>query len=313
MRTVGGGRPTATTGALSGVAPREPQRKGGPKSTKTASLASRARVLTEASALSVESTTDSSPSTPIVSPERRARAPSSDAAVPSDDRDAAVAASTAKHPSSARPSRRKYTTTDRGIPYVAPTQSFERSAVDLETAAENADAAHVPSSTGMPLPRGKKYHFFICHHQASGGPQCGNLCKLLQKLGYSVWYDKDRSSDEVNVHGMQDGVHYSMCLLIFLSGRKERDGNPDPTGQYEGPFTRWYCHDEMRTAREAGLEIVGMQETDDGRRAKADIGLEKAGAARSKHTDWEQNVKLLDTVNFIPYRDNSWELPGMLL
>ena len=34
------------------------------------------------------------------------------------------------------------------------------------------------------LPPGKRYHFFICHHQGSGGDQAHLLCMLLENKGY---------------------------------------------------------------------------------------------------------------------------------
>ena len=44
-----------------------------------------------------------------------------------------------------------------------------------------------------------------------------------------------------NLKGMKEGVTSSECVMIFLSGRVEKDGQPDTvTGKYEGPFTRWF-------------------------------------------------------------------------
>ena len=96
------------------------------------------------------------------------------------------------------------------------------------------------------LPPGKRFHFFICHHQGSGGDQAHLLCKLLEDKGYRVWHDNSQRADQRNLQGMKKGVRESECLMIFLSGRKEKDGMPDRAGEYEGPFTRWFCH-ELRT------------------------------------------------------------------
>ena len=76
---------------------------------------------------------------------------------------------------------------------------------------------------------------------------------------------------------MKAGVRASECLLIFLSGRKETDGQPDPAGAYEGPFTRWFCHEEMATAHTEGLRCVGVMETD-ARHGTPDFGEEKTRA-----------------------------------
>lgn len=102
------------------------------------------------------------------------------------------------------------------------------------------ELALFPSARSRPqLAEGKKYHFFVCHHQGSGGDQAYLLSKFLEDRGYSVWYDNSREADRRNLQGMRDGVVESECLLIFLSGRKETDGLADPAnGVYEGPFTR---------------------------------------------------------------------------
>ena len=145
---------------------------------------------------------------------------------------------------------------------------------------------------GFPLPAGKKYHFFICHHQVrvlfpkripsslqgppfaasmsrcdfdsgapclqgSGGDQANLLFVNLKDLGFKVWYDNGQNADHRNLQGMKQGVRESVCLLIFLSGRKETNGQADLGGEYEGPFTRWFCQEEMATAHEHDLDFVG--------------------------------------------------------
>ena len=106
------------------------------------------------------------------------------------------------------------------------------------------------------LPPGKDYHFFICHHQGSGGNQAKILSQQLTEIGCKVWYDNAMRGSDRNLEGMRRGVRASVSMLIFLSGRKERDGMPDPHhGEYEGTFTRWFCHEEMHEALEAGLKV----------------------------------------------------------
>jgi hypothetical protein len=111
----------------------------------------------------------------------------------------------------------------------------------------SAGTALARSTTNGPwvLSAGKRFHFFICHHQGSGGDQSNLLCVRLQAMGFRVWYDNDQLATERNLQGMRQGVRESECFLIFLSGRKERDTLADPNGEYEGPFTRWFCHEEM--------------------------------------------------------------------
>ena len=71
-----------------------------------------------------------------------------------------------------------------------------------------------------PLPPGKRFHFFICHHQGSGGDQAHLLTMLLENKGYRVWHDNSQQLSHRNLQGMKQGVNESECLLIFLSGRR---------------------------------------------------------------------------------------------
>lgn len=168
----------------------------------------------------------------------------------------------------------------------------------------------------LQLPNGKKYHFFICHHQSSGGNQARILFDQLTALGCTVWYDMDQPLHERTLDGMKRGVRQSLTLLIFLSGRRERDGQPDVNGDYEGPFTRWFCHEEMGTALEAGLHIIGVMETDP-RFGVPDIKLERVRALTGRNgrpvsARAHKNVKLLDEVCFLPRRTQQHELKGYL-
>ena len=116
---------------------------------------------------------------------------------------------------------------------------------------------------------------------------------------------------------MKSGVRESMCLMIFLSGRKETDGVADMNGLYEGPFTRWFCHEEMTTAHEKGLRCIGVMETDD-RIGRPDLGLEKSRALTGGsgggpvNPNAKHNVHLLDDTAFIPYRRQQHEVDAML-
>ena len=121
-----------------------------------------------------------------------------------------------------------------------------------------------------------------------------------------------------NLKGMKEGVTASECVIIFLSGRVEKDGQPDTvTGKYEGPFTRWFCHEEMATARQTGAKIIGVMETDERHntpefvqeKTRARTGGREGGAV---HEHVEDNLKLLDDVCFIPLRRQQHEIPAML-
>ena len=98
------------------------------------------------------------------------------------------------------------------------------------------------------------------------------------QLGFKVWYDNGEHCDQRNLTGMKEGVRASACVLVFLSGRHEINGQPchknDSAGRYEGPFTRWYCHEEMAEAHRACVGFVGLKEEDD-RHAPPDFALEK--------------------------------------
>jgi hypothetical protein len=172
--------------------------------------------------------------------------------------------------------------------------------------------------TVPPLPHGKRYHFFLCHHQNSGGDQSHLLCESLTARGFSVWYDNSQQGVHRNIDGMKTGVQESVCLLLFLSGRKEnQDGNADSNGEYEGLFTRWFCHEEMSTAHAAGLRCIGVMETDT-RKGAPDLSLEKgraiSGGPREQpvHPDAHANIHLLDDICFIPFRREAHEKEAML-
>ena len=168
-----------------------------------------------------------------------------------------------------------------------------------------------------PLPRGKRFHFFICHHQGSGGDQANNLCLQLKERGYIVWYDNKMPTEKRNLEGMKAGVKESVCILLFHSGRKETDRRPDPAGQYESPFTRWFCNEEMNAAYEAGLGFVGVCE-DMEEHGKPNRLLEKRraltggedGGPVSPHAD--RNLRLLDELCFIPFERQSHLVEAML-
>ena len=160
---------------------------------------------------------------------------------------------------------------------------------------------------------GKRHHFFLCHHQGSGGDQTNLLCLRLQDIGYKVWYDNRQMATDRNLIGMKKGVAESECLLIFLSGRKETDTLPDSNGQYEGTFTRWFCHEEMAAATANRLRFVGVMETED-RRGKPDFAQEKRRALGPPLVNGHapQNVRLLDELCFIPFRRQQHEVEAML-
>jgi hypothetical protein len=121
---------------------------------------------------------------------------------------------------------------------------------------------------------------------------------------------------------MKRGVRHSLSLLIFLSGRRETDGEADKAGEYEGPFTRWYCHEEMATARKHGLTIVGVKE-EDVRFGKPDFELERQrgmmggkvgadGVCGPVHLQAPENLELLNKVCFISRRTQQHEIKGYI-
>lgn len=84
-----------------------------------------------------------------------------------------------------------------------------------------------------------------------------------------------------------------------------------------GPFTRWFCNEEMAEARKAGLKIVGVMEEDPrfGRpnlqeeRRRALTGGEHGGPV---HPEAEVNIELLHQVCFIPRRTQEHEVHAMV-
>ena len=138
----------------------------------------------------------------------------------------------------------------------------------------------------------------------------------MEKRGFRVWYDNRRAADHRNLEGMKRGVRESEVFLIFLSGRKETSGQPDLNGEYEGPFTRWFCQEEMTAAHEAGLRCVGVKE-DDERFGKPDFALEKSRSSSGKdggpiHERAAMNARILDEICFIDFRRQQHEMKGMI-
>ena len=165
------------------------------------------------------------------------------------------------------------------------------------------------------LPR--KYDFFICHHQGSGGLQARSLSDDLTRRGYTVWLDNKVDRSERTLDGMCRGVQSSRNIIIILTGRYEiyNTGNPcgpDSNGAtYQSPFSRWFCHEELKTARAAHVNIMGVQEMDQ-RFSKPDFGLCKASAGGHVATVVEANLKLLDDICFIPLHAEKHERSAML-
>ncbi len=129
-------------------------------------------------------------------------------------------------------------------------------------------------------------------------------------------------ADHRNLAGMKKGVQKSACVLIFLSGRRETLRKADPNGEYEGPFTRWFCHEEMAAAHKAGVPFVGVQEQMI-EHDKPDFALEKSRALTggkdeagntapvSKHV--EQNLQLLEELCFIPFERQAHLVEAMVI
>eukprot|EP01048_Picozoa_sp_COSAG05_P015867 COSAG05_NODE_1967_length_3771_cov_3.260076_1_plen_352_part_00 len=152
--------------------------------------------------------------------------------------------------------------------------------------------------------------------KVQGGDQANILRLLLESYGYKVWYDNGVPATDRTLPGMMKGVTESLCLLIFLSGRRETDAVHDPHGEYEGPFTRWFCHEEMSMAWKQELNFVGVLETEE-RFCKPDFALEKKRAKTGNsggavHANAARNVRLLDQLCFIPFRRQAHEVPAMI-
>ena len=95
---------------------------------------------------------------------------------------------------------------------------------------------------------------------------------------------------------------------------------PDSRGVYEGPFTRWYCHQEMATACLERLPVIGVMEVDE-RYHRADLAEEKhrartGGANGGPITPHAEDIlALLDGPNsvvFLPFRRQQHEMEAML-
>ena len=165
-----------------------------------------------------------------------------------------------------------------------------------------------------------KYAFFICHHQGSGGKQAEILAQKLQGRGHTVWLDNKVDRTERTLDGMRRGVRSSRNVIILLTGRYERDGracdSTTPGAVYESPFSRWFCHEELKTAREAGVRILGVQEMDERHNKPNFAKIKEVVRSRPSsdpiHEAAEENLKLLDDTCFINLRVERHEVPSMM-
>ena len=128
---------------------------------------------------------------------------------------------------------------------------------------------HVAARQWHPLPPGKEFHFFLCHHQGSAADTVAALQGHLEQMGYRCWRDNDQKMEQRDIPGMCEGVRTSCCVLLFYSGRFERrmpNGESiadTANGSYESPFTRWFCHLEMLIARSNRVPVVVVKEEND--------------------------------------------------
>ena len=171
----------------------------------------------------------------------------------------------------------------------------------------------------------------MCHHQTSGGDAVATLSLELEKRGYICWRDNGQHMENRDIAGMQEGVRRSCCLLLFYSGQKESLGAngeayPDTAnGKYESPFTRWFCHLEMLTARQSGIPVVVVAEDEDRYGHRGIRALERPRLAEVSE-DWnferystettenilEQNLANKEIVS-IPFRRQDHELRRAVL
>ena len=95
---------------------------------------------------------------------------------------------------------------------------------------------------------------------------------------------------------------------------------PDSSGVYEGPFTRWYCHQEMAAAWSERLPVIGVMEVED-RYNKVDFAEERrrartGGANGGPISEHAENILALlegdRNVVFINFRRPQHEWDAML-
>ena len=55
---------------------------------------------------------------------------------------------------------------------------------------EAGQAEQEAAAGGLALARGKRWHFFVSHAQASGGDQANLICTNLEIKGCQIWYDQ---------------------------------------------------------------------------------------------------------------------------
>jgi hypothetical protein len=98
-------------------------------------------------------------------------------------------------------------------------ENISETSISLDTQSRSTGV-----STDVPLPRGCKYHFFICKHESRGSSGAMNIYYELLNRGYKVWISN--SVEAPSIRKMQKAVHDSAIMLVFLT---------------HGIFTRKYC------------------------------------------------------------------------
>ena len=115
--------------------------------------------------------------------------------------------------------------------------------VQLEESPQCTDAAQKTST------------FFIGHSRRCPAAEttAETLHNSLTKLGFNVWLDV--KEDEKNLAAMKAGVENADVFLAIVTGPCEYPKIPTDDRMSNAYFCRWYCTEELRFAKEAGVFI----------------------------------------------------------
>eukprot|EP00040_Diaphanoeca_grandis_P009312 m.48403 g.48403 ORF g.48403 m.48403 type:complete len:376 (+) comp20737_c0_seq1:79-1206(+) len=127
----------------------------------------------------------------------------------------------------------------------------------------------VPTASSLPLRNDGipqefgKWDFFISHTQRSGlaTTLAAELYADLQEAGYSCWLDV--KMDSKSADAMKNGVINAKCLLAIITGPLLNPDLPTDSVESNAYFSREYCVQELRWAKEAGVFIQPLIRMED--------------------------------------------------
>ena len=99
------------------------------------------------------------------------------------------------------------------------------------------------------------WDFFIGHSRRSGQATtlAATLYHELTTKDYTVWLDVKMSDPSTDA--MKEGVQNCKLFLAIITGPCMNEDNPTDSPEKNAYFNRWFCLEELKWAKEAGIPI----------------------------------------------------------